>query len=339
MTEGISALGKTQIGIEAVAGSSTDLPTTIWVGTGVGKDMLKTTFPKQKVGVFGGTSRSYISETGGEVALEDEASFEALPYIFQAGIKHVAPTTDAGSGNIWAWAVQQGDSDPHSTTDLDTLVIETGDNIQAEIAHYGFVREFTLSGSAGAALSISATVETRAPTPTTFTNSLSVPTVETILFSTGALYIDDTTSAAGTTIVSNTLLDMSLKGKTGWVSKRAKDNRTDFSFIKRVDDEYMLDLTFEHNAVAVAEKAAWRAGTERVIRLTFLGSALSSTGGAYDTKAFVIDAYGKWESFGSAGLEESDGNNVYKGTFRVKYSTTAAAKLLFTICNNLSSLP
>ena len=70
MTVGVSALGRTQIGIEAVAGSSTDAPTTIWTGTGIGKDMLKVTFPKQKVGVFGGTSRSYIAETGGEVLLE-----------------------------------------------------------------------------------------------------------------------------------------------------------------------------------------------------------------------------------------------------------------------------
>jgi hypothetical protein len=341
MTEGISALGKTQIGVEALAGSSTDLPTTIWVGTGVVKDNLKLTFPKQKVGIFGGTTRSYISETGGEVQLADEATFEALPYIFQAGISQQTPTTDTSSARIWNWAMQNSDSDAHSTTDLATLVIETGDNIQAEIFHYGFVREFTISGSAGSALTVDAVVQTRAPAATTFTASLAVPTVETILFSTGALYIDPSTDAVGTTVKSNTLLDMSLKVKTGWMAKKAKDNRTDFSFIKRVDDEIMLDLTFEHNSIAVAEKAAWRNQTERALRLTFLGSALSSTdaGAAFDTKAFVIDLYGKWDNFGAAGLEESDGNNVYKGTFRARYSTAAANKAVFKIYNELASLP
>jgi len=341
MAEGISALGKTQIAIEALAGSSTDIPTTIWVGSGVGKDNLKQVFPKQKIGILGGSTHSYISETGGEVMLEGDATFEQLPYIFQAGVKQVSPTTDASSADIWTWAVQQGSSDPISTTDLGTLVIETGDNIQAEIAHYGFVRDMTLSGAAGEALQVTATVQTRAPAVTTFTASLSVPTVESILFSLGSLYIDDTTGTIGTTVVSNTLLDASLKMNTGWRAKKSKDDRLDFSFIKRADDEITLDITFEHNSIAVAEKAAWRAGTERALRLTFLGTALTTTdaGATYDKKALVINLYGKWDSFGAAGLEESDGNNVYKGTFRARYSPTATAKASFVVVNQLATLP
>lgn len=341
MSQGISGAGKIQIGIEASAGGSTDIPTTAWAGTGVMSDNLRVVFPRQKIGVIGGTTRSYIPETGGGVLLEDDATFEQLPYIFQAGIKAVTPTTDTSSAKIWTWAVQQGDSDPIATTDLGTLVIEDGDNIQAEIARFGFVREFTLAGS-GDAVTISANVQTRAPATTTFTSGLTVPaTLETILSNLGSLYIDDSTGTIGTTLKSLTLLDFSLKVTTGWMAKRSKDNRTDFSFIKRADDEILLDVTFEHNSIAVAEKAAWRAGTERALRLTFLGSALSSTdaGATYDTKALVCNLYGKWETFGSAGLEEMDGNNVYKGTMRIRYSPTATAKCSFVVVNELATLP
>lgn len=341
MAEGISALGRTQIGIEASAGGTTDTPTTIWRSMGVMKDNLRIVFPKEKIGVLGGTTRSYIPETGGEVTLEGDATFEQSPYIFQTGIYHTAPTTDASSAKVWTWAVQQGDSDPHATTDLDTMVIECGDNIQAEIAHFGFVKDFTLSGKAGEEVQLSANLETRAPATASFTSGLTAPTVETILTSLGSLYIDDSTGTIGSTLKSNTILDFSLKMTTGWMSKKTKDNRLDFSFIKRADDEIKLDVTFEHNSIAVTEKAAWRARTERAIRLTFLGTALSSTdaGAPYDTKAFVINLYGTWEQFGAAGLEEMDGNNVYKGTFRVAYSSAAVAKASFVIVNELASLP
>jgi len=304
-------------------------------------DNLRVVFPKQKIGRIGGTTRAYIPETGGNVLLEDDATFETLPYIFQAGIKTVSPTTDASSAKIWTWAVQSGDSDPIATTDLSTLVIEDGDNIQAEVARFGFVKAFTLSGEAGAALKISANVQTRAPATGTFTSGLTVPTVETILFSLGSLYIDPTTDAIGTTVKSTTILDMNLKVKTGWMGKKSKDNRLDFSFIKRADDEILLDVTFEHNSVAVAEKAAWRAKTERALRLTFLGSALTTTdaGATYDTKALVCDLYGIWETFGAAGLEEVDGNNVYKGTLRARWSPSASAKASFVIVNELATLP
>jgi len=335
MTEGISALSRLQIGQEAVAGGTTDPATTVWAGTGMMTDNLTQVFPRQKVGKLGGTTRSYISKTGGSVVLEDDATYEQLVYVFQASIKTGAPTTDASSAKIWTWAVQASDSDPIATTDLTTLVFESGDNIQAEIARFGFVKDFTLSAAGGEALHLLANFETRAPATGTFTSGLSVPTSpkpEAILYSLGSLYIDDSTGTIGTTIKSNTILDMNLKHVTGWMSKTAKDNRLDFSFIKRADDEITLDVTFEHNSVAVAEKAAWRAGTERALRLTFLGTALSSTdaGATYDTKALVIDLYGKWDTFGSAGLEEADGNNVYKGTLKVRWSPAPFRSFIFS---------
>lgn len=342
MAEGISSLGRTQLAVEASAGGSTDAPTTIWAGTGVGKDNLTQTFPTEKVGKLGGTLRSYISATGGGVTLEDDATYEQLGYIFQAGIYLTTPTTDASSAKIWTWTVQASDSDPIATTDLGTLVIEVGDNIQAEIHRFCYVTDFTLSAKGGEALHVMANLESRAPATATFTTGLSIPSpLETILYSLGSLYIDDSTGTIGTTLKSNTILDMNLKHTTGWKSVKAKDNRLDFSFIKRTNDEILLDVTFEHNSIAVAEKAAWRAGTERALRLTFLGTALSTTdaGATYDTKAFVINLYGKWDTFGAAGLEEQDGNNVYKGTLRARWSTLASAKASYVLVNELATLP
>lgn len=334
---GISAFTKLQMGVEASAGGTTDAPTTIWVGTkGTLKDNLNVVFPNPVVGVLGGTTRSYIPKTGSEIMLEGELTFEQAGYLFNSAFYHTTPTTDAGSAQIRTWSVQALSTDPIATTDLDTMVFEAGDNQQAETARYGFCRDLTISGRAGEALQLTSTWEARAAAPTTFTSGLTVPSVETILFSTGYLYIDPSTDTPGTTAKSDTLLDMSLKITTGWHAVDAKSNRTDFSFTKRTNDEIMLDLTFEHDATSVSEKAFWRSQSERVIRLTFLGTALSTTD-TYDTKALVIDLYGKWVSFDV--LSETDGNNTVKGTFKVAYSTVVGKKMDIVLVNELATLP
>jgi hypothetical protein len=334
---GIRALRRCQIGVEALAGAATDIPTTWWRGEGVLKDNLKIMHPEENIGVLGPTTLGYIPETGGEIELSAGASFEQLPYVFNSAWYHVAPTTDTGSGIIRAWTVQQSDTDLYATTDLDTLVIEGGDNQGAEIAHFGFVREFTLSGKWGEGWQISATVETRAPAPATFTASLAIPTPNEIaLFGNTLFYIDPSTDTPGTTLISKTLLSATLKAKTGWISYGAADGRLDFSDIKKTGDEMTLEVVFEHNATGVTEKAAWRALTEKALYLITTGSTLAS-GGTYTKKTLKQTYIGTYESFDK--LDEQDGNDIYKATFRIAYSASAGAKASFVVVNEVAALP
>jgi|APSaa5957512622_1039677.scaffolds.fasta_scaffold26529_3 hypothetical protein len=336
---GIAGLRRTQIGIMAAFGGTTDVATTYWRGMGMIDDTLEVTFPDENIGILGDVNRSYIGKKGGELPLEGDATFEQLPYIFQSGIKTVSPSTDASSAEIWTWAMQNATTDPISSSDLSYIVAEAGDNQQAEIFRSGFVREFSLKGAAGEALQVTATVQGREVELTTFTAGLSVPSVESILFSKGKLYIDPSSDTPGTTQKSQTFLDMSLDVTTGWSAIETADGRLDFSGVKMIGQESSLDITFEHDGSSVAEKAAYRAQNERVIRLEFEGSALSTTdaGATYDVKTLIIDLYGKWENFEPIG--ESDGNDVVSGTFHVGYSTVAAKKAEFIIANELATLP
>ena len=336
---GIYALREFNLGTMAALGGTTDIPTTVFRGMAMIDDTREVTFPDENVGIIGGVNRSYTARTGSEVPVEGACTFEQLPYIFQSGLYTATPTTDASSAEIWEWNMQAVSTDPIASSDLSYLVIETGDNQQAEIVRDGFVREFTISGAAGEALQLSATVQARAVTTTTFTAGLSIPDVEEILFSKGKLYIDPSTDTPGTTEKAKTLLNMSLDVTTGWQAIEAADGRLDFADVKRVAEEGRLEITFEHDASAVSEISAWRNETERVVRLEFEGTALSSTdaGATYDTKTFIIDAYGKWENFDP--LDESDGNNVVTGTLRIGYSSGAAKKLDLTIANETASLP
>jgi hypothetical protein len=332
---GVKALRRIQLGQETVAGTNV-AATAIWRGMGVGTDNRETTFVEEDVGRLGDALRTYVAKTGGEVALEGLATFEQLPYIMQGAFYKTAPTTDSGSSKEWTWVIQDASTDPVQTTDLQTYTIEFGDNQQAEYMNYCFTREFSLTGNVGEALAVNATMEGRTVATTDFTSGISIPAVETILFTNGKLYIDPTSDTVGTTQVSQTLFGMDLSVTTGWRGYPAADGRTDFSFVKRTKEEITVQLTFEHNATAVTEKAAWRNQTERGIRLEFTGNALATTD-TYSTKELIIDLYGKWESFDA--LSDQDGNDQVTGLFRVGYSETAGGKGQFLIVNELATLP
>ena len=337
MANGIKALRRLQLGREATAGGSTDAASTIWRGMGVITDNRETVFSEEDIGILGGVNRTFVPRTGGEVALEGDATFEQLPHILDAGIYKATPTTDASSGFIYSYIMASQSTDLVATTDLQTYVIEGGDNNEAEVMRYCFVREFTLSGAAGEGLQVSATFEGREVVGgQSFTAGLSIPEVETILVSKAKLYIDDSTGTIGGTLKSATLLGMELAITTGWQAVFAADGRLDLSFIKRANDEGTLQLTFEHNGTATAEKAAWRNQQERAIRLVFEGSALGTTD-TYSTKTLIIDAYGKWEAFEA--LSEQDGNDTVAGTLRIRYSPVFAKKLDMTVVNELSAMP
>ena len=330
MTQGIKALRRLQLGQETTAGTAV-AATTYWRGVGTIQDNLETVFPEEDIGYISGVDRSYIPKTEALLTLDStEATFEQLPYILNAGIYGVSPTTDATGGGIFSYTFPTVSTDVKVTTDLYTYTWEGGDNAQSERFAFGHVRSFTLSGDAGQALMLSAEIVGRQVSATTdFTGGLSIPTVEEILFSKGKLYIDAVSGTIGTTQVSNEFLSMDLSVTTGWVPVYTADGNIYFSFTKQVQPEIILQITFEHNTNAIAQIAAWRAGTAKQLRLEFDGSA--------STKELLIDLAGKWDNFEKIG--ERDGNDIVTGTFRARYNSTAALFAEFVCRNNLASLP
>lgn len=327
---GVVPLRKIQIGTEGTAGTAV-AATTIWRGEGTGEDTTEFTFPPEQVGFFGGTDRQYVAKYGGTITTTSDATFEQLGYILNASIHNATGASDGGSGFIYSYVYpKDADATPQ------TYTIEAGDNIAAEEMAYCYVPSFSLSGNAGEAMQLSADWEGRQWTPTTFTGALSLPTVETILASKGKLYIDSASDTIGTTLKSGTLLGFTLNVNGGLMPYFTTDGNLYFTGIKRGDPDITLELVFEHDATSVAQKADWRAGVAKQIRLKFEGSALASAG-TYTYKTLIIDAVGRFESF--SGLGNQDGNNTITATLRVKYDEVAQKTLNFFLVNELSVLP
>jgi hypothetical protein len=99
----------------------------------------------------------------------------------------------------------------------------------------------------------------------------------------------------------------------------------------------VLDITFEHDGSAAAQKVIWRAQTPRKIQLLCQGLALATPGTAYTYKTMIINLVGKWEKFSKLG--DQDGNDIVTGTFRAKYNATAADSGQIIIVNEIAAVP
>ena len=325
---GIKALRKIQAGKETTAGTAV-AATIVWRGTGTLEDQRETIFPDEDIGYLSGVDRAYCPKLLAAFSFDAvPATFEQLPIILSAGVKDVVSgTTDTGgSGKVYTYTFPTT-----SQNTLRTWTLEGGDDSGAEEMEYSFVESFEISGNGGEAVMMSANWIGRQVSTASFT-SLSVPTVEEVLFGNGKLYIDGTT--IGTTQVTNTLLGFSLNVNTGIVTKFTAEGQKYFSFATQTKPEVLLNVTFEHNASAVTEKATWRAGTARLIRLNITGNALT-TAGTFATKLLRVDLAGKWEKFDKIG--ETNGNDIVTGTFRANYDPTAAKFAEIKVVNQTAS--
>jgi hypothetical protein len=267
MANGIKALRQIQMSRETTQGTATS-DFYVWRGLGTLEDSRESVFPEEDIGIFGGTDRQYFPKLSATLEMDEiELTFEQAPHIFDAAIRNTTPTTDTGSDYIRTYTWPIVTSDTAESTDLQTYSFKCGDNNEVEKFAFGFVREFTLSGTAGEAWKVKATWEGRevaSDSDNFVTATLQV--VEDALFSKSKLYIDASSDTIGTTLVSNTLVGADLNATTGWQAVHTASGRLDFSFLKQVQPEIKLDITFEHNATATAEKLAWRNGTARQIK-------------------------------------------------------------------------
>jgi hypothetical protein len=332
---GSRALRKLILGIEPSNAKGANVPaTTVWRGLGVIKDEREIIFPEEDVGILGGTDRNYEARRWSELAMPAvEATFQQLPHILNAGVELVTGSADTGgSGYIWLWG-----SSTTSQNVTRTYSIEGGDDQQAEELSYGFVKSFNLSGSGQGALMMSADWVGQSVTNATFSATAEIPAVEEILVNNANLYIDATGGTIGTTTKSDTLFSIDLKWDTGLQEYWAVDGSKEFSLIKFTSDEIILDMTYEHNATAVAEKAFYRDQSTRLFRLKFEGSAWTTDGATYGDETLIIDLAGVYENWSV--LEDQDGNDVVTATVRCRYSGNDALKAEIVIANLLAALP
>ncbi|MCP4010011.1 MAG: hypothetical protein GY726_10925 [Proteobacteria bacterium] len=334
---GIKVLRKLQLGGETTAGTAVAADF-IWRGIATGLEDTRTKVrPDENVGITSMTTRQYTPMIDAELNMAStEATFEQLPHIFEASLDAATPAQDgAGTGYIYSYPFP---TTARAITDIKTYTIEAGDNQQAEEMAYAFVSDFTLSGNAGEAWKVDASWKGREASTTTFTGALSVPAVEEILFSKTKLYVDAVSGTIGTTEVTCTLLSATLNITSGIQARHTASGELYFCVAEDIGLRGTLDLTFLHNATAVAQKALWRADTPALVRLEAEGSALGTPGTTYTYKTLQINAAGVWNTFSDSDGDDN-GTNIATATLDLGYDTTAALLGSILMVNELTALP
>ena len=342
MGYGVRALRKLQLGRETTAGTIA-AATTIWRGEGTIEDARIVEFPVEDVGLIPSTTRAYQPATGSKISLAvTPASFEQLQHIFEMGVKTVSAAADgAGSGKIYVYPMPTTTAmfltPTASSIPVKSYTIQGGDNEEAEVTEFCHVTDFEITFEAGQPVKISANIMGRQVALQAFTGAISVPTVETILSSKGKIYIDAIGGTIGTTQITNEILSGTIKVTTGIKAVRTADGQLYFSFIKGTRPDIVSTVTFEHSTFAKAEKVFWRAGTPRLFRFKFEGSALTTAGTTYTYKTFIFDTAGTYEKFSA--LEDKDGDDTITATIRSGYDSTAAQFASFTVVNQQATVP
>jgi hypothetical protein len=336
-TAGIKGLRRLQLGKEVTPGSAV-ASTALLDFNGTLQDDRELIFPEEAIGYLPGRTRTYTAKYGATLEMEGPLSFEQFPYILNACVGGVTPTTDTnpGTGYIYTYTFPTTTATP--STDLYTYTIEGGDNIQAEEMEFSYIDNFTLSGRFGEVWNLSATWKGRQCSTSTFTSSsdVTVSDVESVLFTKTKMYVDSTSDTIGTTEKVGSLIEAELSVTSGWSEKPVASGNLYFSDIKMISPEIMLTVTMEHDSNSTAQKDAWRAETAKLVRLNIYGTALSGAG-AYTYKTVNIDLAGKWESWEK--IDEIDGNDIIRGVFRARYDTTAAFFAQIVVVNSVSALP
>lgn len=333
-TSGVKVLRKVQLGREGTPGTGV-AATTIWRGPAIMPvdDQVKV-MPEENVGLSSKVTRQYTPQKLASMAFPaTPATFQQILHVLEGGVKTVTPSQDGvGSGYIYSYPLPSGDQNT-----IKTYTIEGGDNKIEEDMEYSFVVDFVLSGKRNEAWMLTSNWQGRQATVASFTGALSIPAVSEMLFNKSKIYIDDVDETIGTTQITNSWIEASLKVTTGMKAQFTGDGYLYFSFVDFIGAKATLDLKFLHNATVAAERVLWRADTPRQIRMLIEGKTLATAGTTYSKETFRVDAAGMYAAF-SAPNDEDEGSGVSAVTFECAYDPTAALFVNFLNVVELSAV-
>lgn len=327
MAYGVEVLRKAQAALEATAGSD-EAADFIWRGPVLIKDTRIIKMVPEHVGQYATPNRSYVPWREGAVEFGDtEATFEHLPYLFEAGVEYIQTATAEGSGWIRTYNL------PQTTTanTIKTLTVEAGDNARVDQATYTFMKQIKLSWATKEALMNGATAACAKVDDAEFTSSLSVETVEEVLAN-PSIWIDGTT--IGTTTITGSLLGGSLTIDTGWQFVPVADGNVYPSAIKFVGGKASGQLIMEHDANGETELNAARSETVRFIRIQFDGTSLATAGSTFSTKAIRLDLALRYTAVPD--LAAKDGDDIITLPFECVLGGTEYCNV--TIVNTTNTL-
>lgn len=317
---------KIQLGFETTPGTAVAADI-IWLGPAADIVEARTRlFREAHTGVVAPTTHHYDTQVIARLAMPaTAATYEHLPHVLRASIGEFAPT---GAGPY----VYDYPGPTTAFTGIKPATIETGNVIGGDVneMEYSHGESFTLEGRTGEAWQVSSNWAGRQKSTSTFTGALSVAAVEEMIFQNTQLTIDDGGGTIGTTAVNGVLREASITYNTGIKQVFSADGVLYFYAVKRTmpSATFTLKVELEDGSTVETERAAYKAGTIRLIRLNCAGTS---------SRDFDLDLAGVYTDVGS--YENDDDNTIVTFTGEARYSSADTEFISFKVTNNLTALP
>ena len=281
-----------------------------------------------------GRAQNYQYLARGTVSFDAEHPlyYQALPQLFSCSVKGnvtASETTGGQSDYLWAFTPSLTASNTP-----DSITLELGDDTQAFEMEYLMYERVRIAGQIaqdGTASPVTCDADffARQVTATTFTGSLTLPTVEQLNAKLCRFYLNPSWATVGETEKTGTLRSFDIEIITGLHPKFMGGANKYFDLEGESYIDVMANLVLEGNATADAIWDAYQARTFQVLRFSISGSQIG-TGGTHN---LAIDIGGYWESVEPLG-GESNGNNLHNAVFHGVYDVTGAKLLQVNVTTN-----
>lgn len=292
-------------------------------------------YPPEDAGVRAAAVRSVIHQYEYRNTISTEHGyFQQLPVLFGCGlVGGLTPSAVTGGGSDYLW-----DFGPSLTAanSPDSLTIELGDDTQAFEAEYCMFERIRIGGNVSQGMdsspvAVEADFFGRQLTPTSFTGSIAIPTVEPLNAKLARFYLDTAWASIGTTEKTNILRGFEVEILTGVHPVFTGSAYKYFNNHAEGLIEVTANFTLEGNAAADAIFDAQQAGTFQAVRLKINGAQI----GAGTSHSLTIDIGGTWESVSPLSSEDR-GDNIHTATLRGYYDITGAKLLDVAVVTNVN---
>lgn len=291
------------------------------------EDGRKRTIVEENIGAFVTAERSYDASISAKWSQQSAPlTYEQVCHILEAGVKTATPSGTGPYTRTYNY--------PFSGTSVNTIktyTIETGSaTVSSDMyeAEYAFVEDFEFSGAFGEAWTMQSNWLARQMSQTSFTSSLTAPTVNEALFNHCLLYIDASGGTLGSTQKTGVLTAASVKVKTGLMQVPVGDGALYSVAHKwtKPDITFSITMELEDSSIVATERGIYRANGTRLIRLKTSPSA---------SLQFQIDMAAKYDSISD--YQNSDGNTTVTFEGHGVASSTDSLALTFTVINGVAA--
>ena len=276
------------------------------------------------------------TKRGFEADYEGPLTFETpLLHLLAGGIRGgVTPTQPDATGNpdVYRWTFTPL---ADASGGQQSYTLEFGDDVKVLRATHVLVSEIGISGSAGEALELSASLFGRFPEEVAdFTAGLTDPVATLATMAGVKLFVDPAGGSYGTTEVPGTLVSLEVTIGTG-LSPVWTAGGLDLQLASEQRREVTITLRGLFRSAWASEWGVFAQGQQRKLRLLVEGPVISGT-----YKRYVrIDAFGRWRSVAALPPENEDGESVMELEFQTEYDPALAADFQVEVQNTVSSLP